>query len=206
MSRDSFNVPFADDVTLLGILAVIIWLLLVRISLRGLLDRAALTVSGYFRRRPDPAAERTLRAAFAELDAGLAEILGDRTATDQPGPTGCHGPGCEGCGAGLRPPHGRRLAGAPSAARHRECHASLPSGHHLAAARPTPGRPARTCQQLPVTRRAVSGPTTTVRTNSCPPSAAPPPYAPTAARHQGRHCPTTPLRHQARHVTTKRPT
>ena len=41
---------------------------------------AAHTVSGYLRRRPDPACESALRAAFAELDAELAAILGNRTA------------------------------------------------------------------------------------------------------------------------------
>jgi hypothetical protein len=40
----------------------------------------ALTVSGHLRRRPDPACESALRAAFAELDAELAVILGNRTA------------------------------------------------------------------------------------------------------------------------------
>jgi hypothetical protein len=40
----------------------------------------ALTVSGHLRRRPDPACESALRAAFAELDAELAVILGTRTA------------------------------------------------------------------------------------------------------------------------------
>jgi hypothetical protein len=35
----------------------------------------ALTVSGYFRRPPDPAAEATLRAAFAEFDRELTTIL-----------------------------------------------------------------------------------------------------------------------------------
>jgi hypothetical protein len=47
-------------------------------SIRDLLGHAALTVSGHFRRHPDPACERALRAGFAELDAELSEILGDR--------------------------------------------------------------------------------------------------------------------------------
>jgi hypothetical protein len=47
-------------------------------SFRDLLGHAALTVSGHLRRRPDPECESALRAAFAELDAELAEILGDR--------------------------------------------------------------------------------------------------------------------------------
>jgi hypothetical protein len=51
-------------------------------SFRDLLGHAALTVSGHLRRRPDPACESALRAAFAELDAELADILGDRV---QPG-------------------------------------------------------------------------------------------------------------------------
>ncbi len=49
-------------------------------SFRDFLAHAALTVSGHLRRRPDPACESALRAAFAELDAELAVILGDRNA------------------------------------------------------------------------------------------------------------------------------
>jgi hypothetical protein len=49
-------------------------------SFGDFLAHAADTVSGYFRRRPDPACERALRAAFAELDAELAAILGNRDA------------------------------------------------------------------------------------------------------------------------------
>jgi hypothetical protein len=97
MPRDAFTVPFVDDVALLGILAVIVSLLLFRLGLRELGNRAALTVGGYSRRRPDQATETRLRAVFAELDAGLAEILGDRTVPDAPGPPGCR-PGCEGSG------------------------------------------------------------------------------------------------------------
>jgi hypothetical protein len=54
----------------------------VSFSIRDLFEHAALTVSGHLRPGPDPACERALRAAFAELDAELAEILGDRI---QPG-------------------------------------------------------------------------------------------------------------------------
>jgi hypothetical protein len=54
----------------------------VSFSVRDLFGNAALTVSGHLRRAPDPACESALRAAFAELDAELAEILGDRI---QPG-------------------------------------------------------------------------------------------------------------------------
>jgi hypothetical protein len=88
VSRDAFSVTFVDDVTLLGIFAVIISILLIRLGLRELCIRTALTVGGYFRRRPDPATEYRLRVVFAELDAGLAEILGDRTVPDAPSPPG----------------------------------------------------------------------------------------------------------------------
>jgi hypothetical protein len=49
-------------------------------SFGDFLAHVADTVSGYLRRRPDPACERALRAAFAELDAELAAILGNRDA------------------------------------------------------------------------------------------------------------------------------
>ncbi|TVZ00111.1 hypothetical protein EAS64_39285 [Trebonia kvetii] len=67
-----------DGLAMLGIAAVSFWLPLTRVSVRDLGARAALTVSGYLRPRPDPATEQALRAAFAELDGDLAEILGDR--------------------------------------------------------------------------------------------------------------------------------
>jgi hypothetical protein len=47
-------------------------------SFGDFLAHAAHTVSGYLRRRPDPACESALRTAFAELDAELAAILGHR--------------------------------------------------------------------------------------------------------------------------------
>ena len=50
----------------------------VNVGIRNFIGHAALTVSGHLRPRPDPACESALRAAFAELDAELAEILGDR--------------------------------------------------------------------------------------------------------------------------------
>jgi hypothetical protein len=49
-------------------------------SFGDFLAHAVHTVSGYLRRRPDPACESALRAAFAELDAELAAILGNRAA------------------------------------------------------------------------------------------------------------------------------
>ena len=49
-------------------------------SFGDFLAHAVHTVSGHLRRRPDPASESALRAAFAELDAELELILSDRTA------------------------------------------------------------------------------------------------------------------------------
>ena len=68
-----------DVLAVLGIATVFLCAGLTRVSVRDLGARAALTVTGYLRPRPDPAAEQALRAAFAELDRDLAEILGDRT-------------------------------------------------------------------------------------------------------------------------------
>ena len=68
-----------DGLAMLGIAMGFLWLRLTGVSVRDLGARAALTVTGYLRPRPDPAAEQALRAAFAELDRDLAEILGDRT-------------------------------------------------------------------------------------------------------------------------------
>ena len=68
-----------DVLAVLGIAMALLWVSMAGISVRDLGARAALTVTGYLRPRPDPAAERALRAAFAELDRDLAEILGDRT-------------------------------------------------------------------------------------------------------------------------------
>ena len=50
-----------------------------RFNFGDFLAHAALTVSGHLRRRPDPACEIALRAAFAEIDAELAVILRNRT-------------------------------------------------------------------------------------------------------------------------------
>lgn len=69
----------SDVVAVLGIAMVLCWLSLTGVRMRDLGSRAALTVTGYLRPRPDPAAEQALRAAFAELDRDLAEMLGDRT-------------------------------------------------------------------------------------------------------------------------------
>jgi hypothetical protein len=51
-----------------------------KFSFGDFVAHVAHTVSGHLRRRPDPACESALRAAFAELDAELAAILGNRIA------------------------------------------------------------------------------------------------------------------------------
>ena len=63
---------------MLGLALFFLWLCLTGFSVRDLCASTALTVTGYLRPRPDPAVERALRAAFAELDRDLAGILGDR--------------------------------------------------------------------------------------------------------------------------------
>ena len=68
-----------DVLALLGLATVYLGMRLNRVSVRDLGSRAALTVTGYLRPQPDPATEQALRAAFAELDRDLAQILGDRT-------------------------------------------------------------------------------------------------------------------------------
>lgn len=77
--QHAFSASCFDVLTVLGIAMALLWVSMARIGVRDLGARAALTVTGYFRPRPDPAAEQTLRAAFAELDRDLAEILGHRT-------------------------------------------------------------------------------------------------------------------------------
>ena len=76
--QSALSVSYFDVLAVLGIATVFLWLSLTRISMRDLGARAALTVTGYLRPRPDPATERALRAALAELDRDLAQILGDR--------------------------------------------------------------------------------------------------------------------------------
>ena len=83
MSRPMFTFRYVDVLPMLGLAFVFLWLKLIRIGLRELFGEAALTVTGHLRRRPNPAAERALRAAFAAFDRELAEILGDRTPHDK---------------------------------------------------------------------------------------------------------------------------
>jgi hypothetical protein len=79
MSRHVLSVRYVDVLPMLGLALVFLWLRLTGISVRKLCTRAALTVTGHLRPRPDTALERALRTAFADLDRDLAAILGDRT-------------------------------------------------------------------------------------------------------------------------------
>ena len=79
MSRHALTFHYVDVLAMIGLALVFLWLWLSGISLREHLSHAVLTVTGYLRPRPDPAVEKALRAAFADLDKDLAEILGDRT-------------------------------------------------------------------------------------------------------------------------------
>ena len=76
MTRHVPSVRYVDVLPMLGLGLVFLWLCLTGVSVRELCASAALTVTGYLRPRPDPAVERALRAAFAELDRDLAGILG----------------------------------------------------------------------------------------------------------------------------------
>jgi hypothetical protein len=79
MSRHVLSVHYVDVLPMLGLAMVFLWLRLIGVSVRERCAHAALTVTGYLRPRPDPAVERALRTAFADLDRDLAEVLGDLT-------------------------------------------------------------------------------------------------------------------------------
>jgi hypothetical protein len=85
MSRHVLSVHYVDVLSMLALALVFLCLWLTSVSLRELCAYTALTVTGYLRPRPDPAVERTLRAAFSELDRDLALILDDRTPRNTPG-------------------------------------------------------------------------------------------------------------------------
>ena len=84
MSRHVLSVRYVDVLPMLSLGLVFLWLWLSGVSVREFCASAALTVTGYLRPRPDPAVERALRAAFAELDRDLAGILGDRIPRPRP--------------------------------------------------------------------------------------------------------------------------
>lgn len=82
MSRHELNVHYVEVLSVLGLASAFLLLRLISVSVRELCENVLLTVTGYFRPPPDPALENALRAAFARLDADLAEILGDRLPRD----------------------------------------------------------------------------------------------------------------------------
>ncbi len=79
MTQHTVTFRYVDVLLMLNLALILLWLRLKGVNLRELLAQGALTVSGYLRRRPDPAIEQALRTAFSSLDEELAEILGDRT-------------------------------------------------------------------------------------------------------------------------------
>jgi hypothetical protein len=78
MSRHVLHVNYVDVLPMFGAAVIFLWLTLRGASVRRWCAQAVLTVMGYLRPRPAPSVEGTLRAAFAELDRDLAELLGDR--------------------------------------------------------------------------------------------------------------------------------
>jgi hypothetical protein len=78
VSRHALSIPSIDALAMLGTAIVLPWLRLRSVSVRGLCEQAALTVSGHLHRPPDPVLENALRNAFAELDEELGAVLGDR--------------------------------------------------------------------------------------------------------------------------------
>jgi len=85
MSGHVFTFHYVDVLPMLALAFVFLWLRLIGVCVREVFGYAALTVTGYLRRRPNPATEHALRAAFVTLDRDLAEILGDRTPYDKRG-------------------------------------------------------------------------------------------------------------------------
>jgi hypothetical protein len=79
MSRRTLTFRYVDVPPMLGPALVVGWPKFITAGVRDLLAQTALTVTGYFRPRPDPVIECVLRTAFTDLDRELAEILGDRT-------------------------------------------------------------------------------------------------------------------------------
>ena len=79
MSRPMFTFRYVDVLPMLGLAFMFLWLSLTGVCVREIFGQVTLTVTGYLRRRPNPAAEHALRTAFATFDRELAEILGDRT-------------------------------------------------------------------------------------------------------------------------------
>src|ERR1700753_4082642 len=82
MAPGEITVTYADALALLAAAFILLWLRLSGRSPWQLCAGAALTASGYLRRRPDPATETRVRTALAGLDrdlnAGLGQHVGCR--------------------------------------------------------------------------------------------------------------------------------
>ena len=78
MPQHTFTFRYVDVLSMLSLALMLLWLRLTGVSVRERIAQAALTVTGYLRPRPGASTEDALRAAFADLDKELAEILRDR--------------------------------------------------------------------------------------------------------------------------------
>lgn len=78
MMRHTLTFRYVDVLPMLSLALIFLWLWLNGVNLREQLANAVLTITGYLRRRPDPAIEHALRVAFTNLDKELAAIIGDR--------------------------------------------------------------------------------------------------------------------------------
>ncbi|MGH3279098.1 MAG: hypothetical protein ACRDNW_08170 [Trebonia sp.] len=82
MPQHALTYRYVAALQVLCLALACLWLRLIGVSAREFLAQATLTVTGYLRPRPNPLTEQALRAAFAELDKELADILGDRMPYD----------------------------------------------------------------------------------------------------------------------------
>lgn len=80
-----FSTPYTGVSALLATGLGVVWLRLLCTGIREMCVRAALTFTGYLRRRPEPTLEHTLREAFRELDAELSAVLAGRAGSGAQG-------------------------------------------------------------------------------------------------------------------------
>jgi hypothetical protein len=78
VAQGNITVPYIDGLALLTAAFILLWLRLAGQCPSQRFARAALTVTGYLRRRPDQTTEARVRHAFAELDRDLDAILGQQ--------------------------------------------------------------------------------------------------------------------------------
>lgn len=68
----------ADVAPMLGLAMFFLWVRLTGLCVREACTQLMLTIGGYFRPRPDPAAENALRTGFADLDRQLTALMDQR--------------------------------------------------------------------------------------------------------------------------------